>query len=271
MKVQMLGLCRFSYVGLRGFQVTHDDVQTRREFLYDPERLERRWQWFSLVAVPGWLAQTDPDFTLVIMTGPDLPEPYLSRLGDLCDRTPQLRLSLIAPMDKHRLACRAAIVPYLDPTADVIGHFRHDDDDAVALDYIQRSRSDFAVVKNLWLPQRRLSLDYGRGLMVTAEAGRLSVQPWLCHNMGVALTIFLAPDAEETALSYNHASLAQWMPGVSINEPVMFIRSIHQDSDSGSKGQGFGWRPEDEPISALIQRRFGFKRKVMDELARQFT
>jgi transposase len=270
MKVQMLGLCRFSYVGLRGFQVIHDDIQTRREFLYNAERLERRWLWFSQVAIPGWMAQTDPDFTLVIMTGPDLPEPYLSRLQDLCRRIPQLELSLVPPMDKHRTACRAAIAPHVDLTADVIGHFRHDDDDAVALDYVERTRSDFALIENLWLTERRLSLDYGRGLMVTADAGQLSIQPWLCHNMGVALTIFLAPDAGETALSYNHASLAQWMPGVSINAPVMFIRSIHQDSDSGSKGQGMAWRPQDEPLAKLIPRRFGFKRSVMDKLARQF-
>ncbi|MDN5567662.1 MAG: putative rhamnosyl transferase [Paracoccus sp. (in: a-proteobacteria)] len=267
----MLGLCRFSYVGLRGFQVVHRDIQTRRDFLYDSDRLERRWQWFSQVALPGWLNQTDPDFTLVIMTGPDLPDPYLSRLHELCDQVPQLHLSLVAPMEKHRAACRAAIAPHVDVAADVIGHFRHDDDDAVALDYIQRTREDFVRVQDLWRDSRRLSLDYGRGLMVTAGDGRLSITPWLCHNMGVALTIFLAPEAEETALSYNHASLAKWMPGVSINAPVMFIRAIHQDSDSGAKGQGIGWRPEDESLAQLIPRRFGFKRKVMDDLAARFT
>ena len=32
--------------------------------------------------------------------------------------------------------CEAAIAPHIDPAAEVIGHFRHDDDDAVALDYI---------------------------------------------------------------------------------------------------------------------------------------
>lgn len=271
MKIQMLGLCRFSYVGLRGFQVIHDDIQTRRAFLYDPDRLERRWQWFSRVAIPGWLAQTDPDFALVIMTGPDLPQPYLSRLQDLCNRVPQLQLALVPPMEKHRDACRAAVLDHIDPTADVIGHFRHDDDDAVALDYIQRSREDFGLVKRLWQANGRLSLDYGRGLMVTAADGRLSITPWLCHNMGVALTIFLPPDAKETALSFNHANLGKWMPGVSINAPVMFIRSIHQDSDSGAMGSGNGWRPEDEPLAQMIPRRFGFKRKVMDELARDFA
>lgn len=268
MKVQMLGLCRFSYVGLRGFQVEHADYQSRRAYLYDPDRLERRWKWFIQVAMPGWMAQTDPDFTLVIMTGPDLPEPYLSRLAALCDRVPQLRLALVPPMAKHREACLQAVAPHVDGAADVVGHFRHDDDDAVALDYVERSRADFARVQDLWRVEERLSLDYGRGLMVKAVQGRVSITPWLCHNMGVALTIFLRPDAGLSALSFNHAALGKWMPGVSVNTPVMFIRSIHRDSDSGAMGQGTAWQPQDEPLARLIPRRFGFGRKVMDELAR---
>ena len=80
MKLQMLGLCRFSYVGLRGYQVEHASFEERRAYLYAPERLARRWLWFTEVALPGWRAQTDPDFTLVVMTGPDLPEPYMSQL-----------------------------------------------------------------------------------------------------------------------------------------------------------------------------------------------
>ncbi|WP_231558997.1 glycosyltransferase [Paracoccus sp. PAMC 22219] len=49
----MLGLCRFSYLGLRGYQVEHDSIAARRAYLYDPDRLARRWLWFQTVAVPG--------------------------------------------------------------------------------------------------------------------------------------------------------------------------------------------------------------------------
>ncbi len=41
MRVQMLGLCRFSYLGLRGYQVEHDSIAARRAYLYDPDRLAR--------------------------------------------------------------------------------------------------------------------------------------------------------------------------------------------------------------------------------------
>ncbi|MFN4061189.1 MAG: glycosyltransferase [Paracoccus hibiscisoli] len=271
MRVQMLGLCRYSYLGLRGYQVEHDSIAARRAYLYDPARLERRWHWFTTVALPGWVAQTDPDYTLVVMTGPDLPEPWLGRLRALCDRVPQLRLSLVPPMDYHLQACRAAVAPHVDPGADVIGHFRHDDDDAVAVDYVEAARRDFALVADLWRAEGKLSLDYGRGLMVEARDGQLKITPRICHNMGVALTIFLRPDAAETALHYNHTKLGQWMPGVQINGPLMFIRSIHGDSDSGDMGPGLPWQPEEGEMNRLLRTRFGLRRGDLAALARSLT
>ena len=96
------------------------------------------------------LAQTDPDFTLVLMTGPDLPEPYLTQLRELTEIAPQFRLSLVPPMEQHSDACLAATLPHIDPRADVVGHFRQDDDDAVAIDYVERARGDFELLRGLW-------------------------------------------------------------------------------------------------------------------------
>lgn len=268
MRLQMLGLCRFSYLGMRGYQVEHDSIEARRAYLYDPDRLARRWRWFTEIALPGWRAQTDPDFTLVVMTGPDLPEPYLSRLRALCDEIAQLRLSLVPPMEYHLPACRQAIAPHLDPQAEVIGHFRHDDDDAVAIDYVASTRRDFARLADLWRAEGRLSLDYGRGLMLHAEAGGARFEPRICHNMGVALTIFLAPDAPETALSFDHSKLARWMSGVSLNRDAMFLRSIHGDSDSGSVGPGQPWEVGDDGLNRLLRTRFALQRGRIDRLVR---
>ncbi|MDO5632231.1 MAG: glycosyltransferase [Paracoccus sp. (in: a-proteobacteria)] len=257
MRVQMLGLCRFSYVGLRGYQTEHITVEERRAFLYDPARLARRWFLFTRIALPAWQAQTDPDFTLVVMTGPDLPEPYLSRLHELCATIPQLRLALVPPMDRHLPACLAAVQPYIDLSADVIGHFRHDDDDAVAVDYIAKARADFAPVEGLWSREGLMSLDHSRGFMLRAGADGVHLIPRICHNMGVALTIFARPDQPVTALHYDHSKLGKWMPGVSITRPLMFLRTLHDDSDSGSDmGPGHPWPANPEQYPAQLRRRF---------------
>ncbi|MGN7871045.1 glycosyltransferase [Paracoccus sp. 22332] len=269
MRVQMLGLCRFSYVGLRGYQRDHASVSERRTFLYDAARLARRWLWFTTLALPGWLAQTDPDFTLVIMTGPDLPEPYLTRLRDLAARHPQLRLALIPPMDRHLEACHAAVAPHVDRSADVVGHFRHDDDDAVALDYVARARADFATVEGLWRAEGRLSLDHARGLMMRANGQGAQFIPRIAHNMGVALTIFLRPDQPQTALHFNHTRLPLWMPGVAVTRPLMFIRGIHADSDSGDMGPGLPWDIAPDALDRQLALRFGLDRTALNGLGRR--
>lgn len=257
MRVQMLGLCRFSYVGLRGYKHDHADYAARRAFLYDPARLARRWFLFTRIALPAWRAQTDPDFTLVVMTGPDLPQPYLSHLHTLAAEIPQLRLELVPPMDRHLEACRAAIAPHVDPSADVIGHFRHDDDDAVAVDYIAAARSDFARVRSLWQSEGRMSLDHARGFMLSIGPQGADVTPRLCHNMGVALTVFTHRDDPVTALHFDHSRIGNWMPGVQITRPLMFLRSLHGDSDSGSdRGPGHPWPSQPEHHAAQVWRRF---------------
>lgn len=270
MRVQMLGLCRFSYLGGRGFQVTHDSIEERRRFLYDPARLERRWFWFENITLPGLVAQTDPDFTLVLMTGPDLPEPYLSRLRELTEIMPQFRLSLVPPMDLHLDACMAAIAPHIETDADVIGHFRQDDDDAVAVDYIQSARRDFDRMRPLWKPGGRLSCDYSRGLVLKAGKGGLSVAPRMIHNATAGLTVYLRPDDKRTAVHFPHWKIGLSMPGVNLPGRVMYVRMINHDNDSGEVGAGFAWQGADADWRKMLAERFRIDLPGIDAAAREF-
>lgn len=267
----MLGLCRFSYLGLRGFQIDHATREDRRAFLYDPGRLKRRWFWFRHIALPGWLAQSDPDFTLVVMTGPDLPEPYLSRLRALAERHPQIALSEVAPMDHHLPACLAAVTPHLDPAADVIGHFRHDDDDAVALDYIARARADFATVEPLYRREGALCLDHAQGVMADVRGGAPRLWSRICHNATAAMAIFLPPDLPRTAIHYEHWRLARWMPNVQISDSPMYLRLLHGDSDSNaSAGGGFDLPDQPSDWPGLLTSRFAIdERKLVQGARRQ--
>ena len=269
MRVQMLGLCRFSYLGGRGFQVRHDNMQDRRAFLYDPGRLSRRWFWFRHVTLPGLLAQSDPDFTLVIMTGPDLPQPFLDRLRDLVERVPQFRLALIPPMDRHLDACLAATEPHIEPDADVVGHFRQDDDDAVAIDYIRDARGDFQVLEPIWQRRRRLSCDYSRGLVLKATQQGVSVEARMIHNAVAALTVYLPPDARRSVMHFPHWKIGLSMPGVTMPAKPMFVRLLNHDNDSGAIGSGYGWNAGDPPDwQGLLEDRFRIDLARLDRAAR---
>lgn len=271
MQVQMLGLCRFSYLGGRGFQVGHDSIDQRRAFLYDPERLARRWFWFENVALPAWLAQSDPDFTLVLMTGPDLPQPWLSQLRELTQVAPQLKLALVPPMEAHLDACMAAVAPHIDAKADVVGHFRHDDDDAVAVDYVQTARRDFTAMQPLWRRKRRLCCDYSRGVVLKATQTGVEVEPRVVYNTGIAQPIYLPAEAQKTAVHFEHWKIGLSMPNVMLADPVMFARVLHHDNDSGAIGQGYRWPAPDQDWQDLLARRFRIDLPSLDQGARQFA
>ena len=271
MRVQMIGLCRFSYLGGRGFQVEHQTLEERRAFLYDPDRLARRWFWFQNVTLPALMAQTDPDFTLVLMTGPDLPEPFMSQLRHLCRVMPQARLSVIAPSEYHLPACWQAVAPHIDPSADVIGHFRQDDDDAVAIDFIARARKDFQKIKPLWKIDRRASLDYMRGLVLKATANGISVEPRMIYNAVAGLTLFLPPDDHRTAAHVPHWRLAHHMPGAVIADRIMYCRFLNHDNDSGAVGAGYDYDSDPGPPGPLLKRRFRIDLDLIDRAARDFA
>ncbi|RCW88077.1 putative rhamnosyl transferase [Paracoccus lutimaris] len=271
MRVQMLGLCRFSYLGGRGFQVLHETVEERRAFLYDPDRLERRWFWFETVTLPGLVAQTDPDFTLVLMTGPDLPEPYLSRLRELTEIMPQFKLALVPPMEFHLEACMAAISPHIEPGADVVGHFRQDDDDAVAIDYIQCARSDFAQMRDLWAIRRRLSCDYSRGLVLKATETGISVEPRMIYNAVAALTVYLPPDARRSIMNFPHWKMGLYMPGVTLPGKMMYVRFLNHDNDSGAIGAGYGLPNTPADWTETLATRFRIDLPDLDRAARNFS
>lgn len=270
MRIQMLGLCRFSYLGGRGFQVEHQTLEERRAFLYDPERLARRWFWFENVTLPGLVAQTDPDFTLVLMTGPDLPEPYLSRLRELTTAMPQFKLALVGPMDRHLDACMAAIRPHLDAGAEVVGHFRQDDDDAVAIDYVQHARRDFAMMRPLWKARRRLSCDYSRGLVLKATGQGISVEPRMIYNAVAGLTVYLPPDADRSIMHFPHWKIGLSMPGVTLPGRVMFVRFLNHDNDSGAIGAGYPWEGDPATWGQVLAERFRIDLPTLDRAARDF-
>ena len=97
MTLQVIGLCRFSYPAIGGFQVDHDTIEERIEYLYSDERLEERFALFEAVALPSLRAQTDPNFDLIIVVGDQLPPRHLARLESLIADMPQARIHAEPP------------------------------------------------------------------------------------------------------------------------------------------------------------------------------
>ncbi|MEY8841518.1 glycosyltransferase, partial [Cribrihabitans sp. XS_ASV171] len=101
--MQVIGLCRFSYPAIGGFQVEHDSIEERIAFLYREDRLEERFQLFETVALPCLRAQTDPDFELIVVIGDSLPKRHRDRLHDITAGMPQVRILSEPPRQQREV------------------------------------------------------------------------------------------------------------------------------------------------------------------------
>lgn len=225
--------------------------------LYDPDRLARRFLWFEQVCLPGLAAQTDPDFTLVLLTGSDFPEPWLRRLRDLIAGVPQIRL-VQSPPGHHRDVCRTAIGAAIDPAAKVVAQFRQDDDDAVAVDFVERVRSDFvACLRPLYAAHAPLALDYCRGFLLSSRGADVEVMPQMARNLVAALVVFMRAKTGKTILEYPHQKITNVLPGVSLPEVPMYVRGKHDSNDGrGPLREGHDWPVDEAEIPAILADRF---------------
>jgi Putative rhamnosyl transferase len=267
MRIQALGLCRFSYLGEGGFQVEHDSLADRRVLLYDPVRMNLRFLWFENICLPGWANQTDHDFKLIVMTGTDFPAVWLDRLCAATAGIPQIVIEQVDP-GPHRDMCRSLMTKHRDPSADVIAEFRHDDDDAIAVDYVARLRSDFlSKLRPLYQSQPLLSVDYSRGFTLAAAEGSVALLPQMSHNLGVALTIYMPPDHPKSVMDYGHHRLANFMPGVYFQDTAMFIRGKHGSNDSGTGLKvGYPWHMNEVHRGRILRRRFAVDLRKFERL-----
>ncbi|MCW3784480.1 putative rhamnosyl transferase [Defluviimonas salinarum] len=257
MKIQVLGVCRFSLLVQGGFQRMPEDLEARRRVLYDPARLESRVLWFEHVFLPSIRAQTDPDFTLTVVTGSDFPDPWRGRLQDLIAGIPQIELVFVPP-HVHRDACRPVLCTRTDPKADVVAQFRLDDDDAVAVDFVRRIRRDFRTfARPLYEAQGLVSIDYCRGFALTGFGARAALHFVSAPLWTPALTVCVPPSHEKSVLDYPHHLLFRHMPGISLNDRLMFVRGFHDSNDSSFPARNLSAPIAPDEAADWTARRFG--------------
>ena len=127
---QIVGVCRFSYLGAGGFEASKLDEAALMDLLYDQARMARRFAFFQKLCLPSLAAQTDQNFRLVVLIGISMPMRFRKRLKGLADQYPFLRICAIEPNGPLN-ATKRAFRRGTEDGADYITGFRIDDDDAV--------------------------------------------------------------------------------------------------------------------------------------------
>lgn len=258
--VQVLGLCRFSYPSAPGAfsRVEGGDLAAIRAQLYAPERLALRLHLLEHLMLPGLRAQTDSDFTLLLMMGDDLPGPVRDRVLRLIADLPQIKPVFWPEGQPHREAVREVMLAHRDPDARLIAEFRLDDDDAIAVDFVAETRRLQQAMRGLFRRQRAVALDFNKGIALHLGQGPARPEAVSARYWTPALVLFLKPNNARSLLDYPHMRLWRRLPTVTIPDQFMFIRGIHGDNDSnvGNTLHQADRIDLPEDISGLLRDRF---------------
>jgi hypothetical protein len=226
---QVIGLCRFSYPALGGFQRQHDSPQDRARFLYDPARLDERFRLFETVTLPSVRGQTDPDFHFLMVIGDDFPQ--RPRLEALLADIPQAVIRAYPPRP-HREVMREAINTLRDPDAPLSIQFRLDDDDAVNLRFVERLRATTRECRPLFLQNLKAAIDFTRGHVIRASAHGIEAEAVTRAWWSPGMAVVLRRGNLQTVMNFAHQSVWQHMPTITRTDPDMFLRGWNPFNDS---------------------------------------
>src|SRR6056297_508478 len=253
--MRVIGLCRFSYPALGGFKRMHDTVAEREAYLYAADRMALRFAHFESLTLPSIAAQTNGDFTFLVVTGESLPEPWRSRLHDLAAAVPQMQIVPMEPM-RHRDAMRRAIKQALgeDDTGSI--QFRLDDDDAVSVGFVQSLRWFERNTRRMRRAWRNVAFEYNRGYAVRLSEQAIEAEAVQTHFWACGLAVLFRPGDARTVMNYGHHKLHHEMPTLINPRPEMYLRALHDDNDTGDAQHPPALSPLGDAGRALLRERF---------------
>lgn len=229
--MQVIGLCRFSYPAIGGFQLVHDTIEDRIAFLYDDARMEERFRLFEALTLPALRGQTDPDFDLVILIGDSLPQRHENRLRDLTADMRQVQI-IKEPPKQHRPLVKSLLQnARRDPNLPCL-QFRMDDDDAVAVDFVEELRRTSRDCKTLMRQNQAVAIDFNNGFLLRPSPDGPMVAEVKRPYLTAALAVHIAGGSKLTAMSMAHHVIYQHMPTITLTKRAMYVRSYNDFNDS---------------------------------------
>lgn len=232
--MQAIGLCRFSYPALGGFQVEHEDIEDRIAYLYEDSRLEERFQLLETVALPCLKAQTDPDFSLIIVIGDQFPKHHEKRLETLIEDLPQALLHKEPPRNQREVMKEILNEARINPAEPCL-QFRYDDDDAVSVDFIEKLRRAVADSSALIGDNRTVAYDWNRGFVAEFGANGIAAVDMFRQFYVASLGMYIKGNCAQTIMNFAHEKIPRFMPAISFSDAAMWVRSHNGFNDSRQK------------------------------------
>jgi hypothetical protein len=239
------GHIRFSYYGVTDTRLKPSEDDSALLALYDETRMARRFHLFENLTLPSLIAQTDRNFTTVIMSSDVMPDRFKERLVILAARLPGAVVEFSASR-RGDLAFRRFIAESLAPRmSGTAVHFRLDDDDALAVSYIARLRQ----ISQTLPPSTHVSFPSGIMLFPSGRdepsGGSMPHQRFLT---AIGLATVNSARFTKNPFQMMHSNVWTRWPVVSDPSFPAFIRTQHFANDTAEK--------QDRIISALQRERF---------------
>lgn len=263
---KIVGVCRFSYLGLGGFRINDAGAEEAEKALYAPERMSLRFAYFENICLPSLAAQTDPDFTFVALIADTMPLPFRQRLKRLAEAYPFLRIAILETTGPYNSARRAFWRGLDGQDTDFITGFRLDDDDAVSVDYIAKTR-DIAdtLIKLGWATEDTpAAVCFHRGIYWDMKRpddpfwDYTEIKP-----LGLASAMVHHRDSRHHIYRWNHRKLAGKVRCWTDPTDHMFVRTLHGHNDSNRQIPSDAELLPEQEAHVLLRERFGLTPKQL--------
>jgi hypothetical protein len=241
---------RFSYLGRSGWK---SDASRDAALLFDPERLRLRLELFRSIALPSLVAQTDRDFTHVVLTSGRLPGWAMVELKEACASAhgPDGRFVILARRPGvSALMLRRHLQSIAAPDA-LVAQAVLDDDDGLAVDFVSEVRRELAALDAAGRetgPERLafVSFPEGYGFEIGLGADGQTTTGVFAHRypfINLGLTLVGVPGGANI-LGIQHRKTPLLHDPVQVTGKRMFLRSVHGTNDS-RVARTDRWRPVD--------------------------
>ena len=225
----VVGHIRFSFYGLTDTRLRPDPDGAALARLYDETRIARRFHLFETLTLPSLRAQTDRNFSLVVLSSDLMHDRFKDRLVRLMQPFPRAVVDFSAEREG-----RLALKPHMErfaaasPTGMAL-HFRLDDDDAVASTYVRRLRL-FSAGRR---PGTHVTFPTGILLFPAAAGSGLGLAKVIrVFLTGAGLAVISGPKHPKKPFEMQHLRVWQTAPVASDPEIPAYIRSFHFDNDT---------------------------------------
>lgn len=263
---QVVGLVRFSVLATDYYSDTHGSPEAVRAHLYTPERMALRLKMFETLCLPSLARQSDPDFTLVVLTSTELPVQARARLDEMLAPYPNMRLHAADPGPHYQIIKAAYAAAYEEGRSHRVD-FRLDDDDALAGDFIARLKALALPLRDL-NPETPTAISFNRGFYVevTGEGGNPVFDTVERAPLSCGTALLKPANYGRNPYRYNHRALAQHYTLYSDISAPCFLRTLHRDNKSTPAKLGLTGKMKPETVAREIEARFGFDIEMLRAL-----